>query len=110
VPDLAQLEAQTPCFTSPEVALAASATNQPRLRPLGSYSSAPVNCQRPSTQTSGQVWFPRSSCQRKTPAARAGMPMERQASTSKMVRPVHVARPCSMDSEAQAFGRLRPVL
>src|SRR5262245_39667625 len=83
-------------------------TNQPRSMPLGSCSAAPVNIQRPS-QTSTQVWLPDLLAHSGVPTTRAGMPTLRQASTSRIDRPVQEASPDSIDSFGLWLARLRPV-
>ena len=68
-----------------------------------------MKCQPPS-QTSAQVWLPRSFAHSGVPAARAGMPTARQASTRMIDSPVQVALPMAADSDGLWFGALRPVL
>src|SRR5262245_15783064 len=96
------------CSNESRLALAASPTNQPRSRPFGSGSQAPVKCQ-PLSQTSTQVWLPRLSAHRGVPTRRAGMHTARQASLSTMDSPVQEALPCAIDSFGLWLGALRCV-
>src|SRR5262245_34577602 len=93
-------------FGSPLVARAASPANQPVSSAPG--SAAPVNFQRPS-QTSTQVWLPRSLCHIGVPASRAGTHTLRQASASSTDRPEQDARPDSIDSFGLWLGFFRAV-
>src|ERR1700682_4032174 len=96
------------CSGTSFFACAALPSNQPRSRPLGSCSQAPVKCQ-PLSQISTQVWLPVLLAHRGVPASRAGTATLRQASLSTMDRPVQDARPCSIDSLGLWFGCLRCV-
>src|SRR5262245_27012971 len=89
-------------------AWAASPTNQPRSRPLGSCSQAPVKCQ-PLSQISTQVWLPRLFAHSGVPTRRAGTHTARQASLSTIDRPVQDALPCSIDSFGLWLGAFRSV-
>src|SRR6187402_2458922 len=91
------------CSGESFLALAASAMNQPRSRPLGSGSQAPVKRQRWS-QISIQVWLPRLSCQLGTPTSRAGTHTARQASLKTIDSPVQDAVPWSIDSLGLKLG------
>src|SRR5262245_12105333 len=90
------------------LAWAALPTNQPRSRPLGSYSQAPVKCQ-PSSQISTQVWLPDLLAHSGVPTNRAGTPTLRQASLRRIDNPVQEARPVSIDSFGLCCAFLRPV-
>src|SRR4051794_8704069 len=90
------------------LALEASSTNQPRSRPLGSCSQAPVKCQ-PLSQISTQVWLPRLLLHIGVPARRAGTPTLRQASLNRIDSPVQDARPVSIDSLGLCCAFLRCV-
>ena len=96
------------CSRESFVAWAASWANQPRSRPLGSNSAAPVKCQRPS-HTSTQVWLPRLLAHIGVPATRAGTQTLRQASASRIDNPLQDARPVSIDSFGLWLAFLRPV-
>jgi len=61
------------------------------------------------SQISTQVWLPLLFHHIGVPAARAGMPTARHASTRIMERPVQVALPCSMDSFGDWLLRFRSV-
>ena len=87
-------------------AWAASPTNQPRSSPLGSGSQAPVKCQ-PLSQISTQVWLPGLLAHSGVPANRVGTPTLRQASLSRIDRPVHDAMPWSIDSLGLWLAALR---
>src|SRR5262249_50991880 len=82
-------------------------TNQPRSRPLGSGSQAPVKCQ-PSSQISSQVWLPELFDHSGVPASRVGTATLRQASLSRIDRPVQEAVPCSIDSLRLSLALFRP--
>src|SRR5262249_18003919 len=96
------------CSNESFFAWAASPTNQPRSRPLGSGSQAPVKCQ-PSSQISTQVWLPRLLAHSGVPANRAGTQTARHASLSTIDSPVHDALPCSIDSFGLWLGAFRSV-
>src|SRR5438132_9446769 len=85
------------CRAESLLAWAASPSNQARSRPLGSGSQAPVKCQ-PLSQISIQVWLPLLSAHSGVPTSRVGTPTLRQASLSRIDRPVQDARPWAMDS------------
>src|SRR5260370_39949128 len=96
------------CSGTSFLACAALPTNQPRSRPFGSGSQAPVKCQ-PLSQISTQVWLPDLFAHNGVPARRAGTATARQASLRRMESPVHDARPVSIDSPRLWCGFLRPV-
>src|ERR1700754_2235876 len=96
------------CSGDSFLACAASPTNQPRSRPLGSCSQAPVKCQSLS-QISTQVCLPPLLAHRGVPTRRAGTHTARQASASTIDRPVQDALPCAIDSLGLWLGALRSV-
>src|SRR5260370_26919058 len=89
-------------------AWAASPTNQPRSRPFGSCSHAPVKCQLLS-QISTQVWLPRLLDQSGVPTIRVGMHTLRHASLRMIDSPVHEALPLAIDSSGLWSAFLRSV-
>src|SRR6266850_7073953 len=96
------------CSLESLMAREASCANQPRSRPFGSCSAAPVKCHFWS-QTSTQVWLPRLFTQLGMPTTRAGTPTDRQVSTNRMDKPVQEASPLSIDSDGLWGAFLRCV-
>ncbi len=96
------------CSRTSFFAWAALPTNQPRSRPCGSGSQAPVKCQ-PLSQISTQVWLPDLFAHSGVPTRRAGTATLRHASLSRIDSPVHDALPCAIDSLGLWCGFLRPV-
>src|SRR5262249_2269325 len=96
------------CSNESFLASAAWPTNQPRFRPAGSGSQAPVKCHSLS-QVSTHVWLPRLLAHSGVTTRRAGMHTARQASLSTIDSPVQLALPCAIDSLGLWLGALRSV-
>src|SRR5947209_10645982 len=96
------------CSNTSFLAWAASPTNQPRSRPDGSGSQAPVKCQ-PLSHNSTHVWLPRLLAQSGVPTRRAGTQTDRHASQRMIDSPVHEAFPCSIDCDGLWFAAFRSV-